>query len=200
MELRVVPTKVHGAVDYATAPVLLAVPALLRLDRRSASGLAPRIAGVATAASSALTDNDLALRRVLPMRAHLLLDAVTGAAVAATPWLFGSARRGTRHWLPHAVVGVAEVGLALTTRTRPRPRGVRRVWLVMRDAVERVPVTPAAAVAVSTGVVAVAAYAARRRLFQAAAVAADAVEEAADAVEDAAEDLAEAARKRAEQQ
>ena len=41
-------------------------------------------------------------------------------------------------------------------------------------------------------------YVFRRRLFAAAAVAADVVEEAADTVEDAAEDLADAARERAE--
>jgi hypothetical protein len=42
------------------------------------------------------------------------------------------------------------------------------------------------------------AYAGRRRLWQAVAVAADAVEEVADTVEDAAEDLRDAARARAE--
>jgi hypothetical protein len=41
------------------------------------------------------------------------------------------------------------------------------------------------------------AYVARKRLFVAAAVVADVVEEAADTVEDAAEDVAEAARNRA---
>ena len=46
-------------------------------------------------------------------------------------------------------------------------------------------------------VVALVSYALRRRLFQAAAVVAEAVEDVADAVEDAAEDLAEAAEARA---
>jgi hypothetical protein len=46
-------------------------------------------------------------------------------------------------------------------------------------------------------VVALVSYALRRRLFQAVAVGAKAVEEVADAVEDAAEDLAEAAEARA---
>jgi hypothetical protein len=47
-------------------------------------------------------------------------------------------------------------------------------------------------------VVALIAYAARRRLLQGVAVVAEAVEEIADTVEDAAEDLADAARERAE--
>ena len=51
--------------------------------------------------------------------------------------------------------------------------------------------------AAATGLVIGVAYLARKRLFVAAAVVADVVEEAADTVEDAAEDLAEAARDRA---
>jgi hypothetical protein len=51
--------------------------------------------------------------------------------------------------------------------------------------------------AAATGLLIGVAYIARKRLFVAAAVVADVVEEAADTVEDAAEDLAEAARERA---
>jgi hypothetical protein len=52
-------------------------------------------------------------------------------------------------------------------------------------------------IAVATGLLVGLAFLARKRLFVAAAVVADVVEEAADTVEDAAEDLAEAARERA---
>jgi hypothetical protein len=68
----------------------------------------------------------------------------------------------------------------------------------LRATVQTLP--PAARVgliAVATGLVVGIAYLARKRLFVAAAVVADVVEEAADTVEDAAEDLAEAARERA---
>ena len=51
--------------------------------------------------------------------------------------------------------------------------------------------------AAATGLVIGVAFLARKRLFVAAAVVADVVEEAADTVEDAAEDVAEAARDRA---
>jgi hypothetical protein len=51
--------------------------------------------------------------------------------------------------------------------------------------------------AAATGILLGLAYVARKRLFAAAAVVADVVEEAADTVEDAAEDVAEAARNRA---
>jgi hypothetical protein len=51
--------------------------------------------------------------------------------------------------------------------------------------------------AAATGLLIAVAFLARKRLFTAAAVVADVVEEAADTVEDPAEDLAEAARERA---
>jgi hypothetical protein len=68
----------------------------------------------------------------------------------------------------------------------------------LRATVQTLP--PAARVgliAVATGLLVGLAYLARKRLFVAAAVVADVVEEAADTVEDAAEDVAEAARDRA---
>ena len=60
------------------------------------------------------------------------------------------------------------------------------------------PVGRVVLIAAATAVVVGLAYIARKRLFAAAAVVADVVEEAADTVEDAAEDLADAARERAE--
>jgi hypothetical protein len=80
-------------------------------------------------------------------------------------------------------------------RLRRRSRGER-----LRDAFQSLP--PAARVglaAAATGVLVGAAFAARKRLFVAAAVVAEAIEEVADTVEDAAEDLSEAARKRADE-
>jgi hypothetical protein len=125
MQMKIVPTKAHAALDYAGAPLLAAAPTLLRLEPRTAAAVAPRVAGVGGAALSAVSKHDLALRRVVPMRAHLLADAAMGAAIAAVPWLTGSARRGVRYWLPHALVGATDVALAVTTRARPLSRKER---------------------------------------------------------------------------
>lgn len=125
MQTKVVPTRAHAALDYAGAPLLAAAPTLLRLEPRTAAALAPRIGGVGGAALSALSNHDLALKRVVPMRAHLVADAAIGAAIAALPWVTGSARRGVRYWLPHALVGAADIALAVTTRVRPRSRKER---------------------------------------------------------------------------
>lgn len=117
MVANVVPTRVHGAIDYATSGALLAAPELLRLKDVRASALAPRVAGAAEGAYSALTDYELGAVKALPMRAHLALDAAGGALLAASPWVLGTRRHGVRHWLPHTALGLGEVALALTSKT-----------------------------------------------------------------------------------
>jgi len=128
---RFLPTRLHGLIDFATPPVLLVAPALLKLDRSSLAALAPRVAGVSALAYSLVTDYETAPRRTLPMPVHLALDAMSGVALAAAPWLSGDARRGTRYWLPHAAAGASEVLLALVTQTAPADRGRGRLaWLL----------------------------------------------------------------------
>lgn len=128
MNLRVIPTKVHGAFDLATGPALIAAPTLLRMNGDKGATIPPRAVGAAAIANALLTDYEFGLKRLLPMRTHLALDAAAGVALAATPLLTRASKKGVRHWLPHAVIGANEVLLALTTKQRP-PRARRlRAW------------------------------------------------------------------------
>ena len=135
MKLRVVPTSIHAVTDSVTGPALAAAPTFLRMRAGGASALVPRIAGAGATAYGSVTDYELGVRRLIPMRVHLILDAASGTALAAAPWLFGSAKRGKRYWLPHALVGATEVALAVTTKTeseRPAPRRFRRLRRLVR--------------------------------------------------------------------
>jgi hypothetical protein len=135
MKLRVVPTNVHSAVDHVVGPALIAAPEIFRLPRRSPEGLAPRAAGAAAAIYSNLTDYELSVKNVIPMRVHLALDAVSGAALAAVPLLSGARKRGVRHWLPHTLIGAFEVAMAATTKTEPprtKPGRAYRIYLLVR--------------------------------------------------------------------
>ena len=122
MNLRVIPTSVHGVLDYATGSALLAAPELLRLKDVPRAALTPRLAGAGATVYSLTTDYELGVIRVLPMPVHLALDAMSGALLAASPWLLGYARNGMRYWLPHALVGASEILAALTTKTQPPRR------------------------------------------------------------------------------
>ena len=130
MRLRVIPTNVHSAVDHVVGPALIAAPTILGLEKTSPEGLVPRINGIAAAVYSNLTDYELSLKNVVPMKLHLALDAMSGAALAAVPLATGARKRGLRHWLPHTALGAFEIGMALLTKTeapKSRPRRLARV-------------------------------------------------------------------------
>lgn len=117
MVANVIPTRVHGFIDYTTSGALLVAPELFRLKDVRSSSLAPRIAGAAATVYAPLTDYELGAVKALPMKAHLALDAAGGALLAASPWVLGYRRHGVRHWLPHTLVGLGEVAVALVTKT-----------------------------------------------------------------------------------
>jgi hypothetical protein len=182
MERRFIPARLHAAVDYAAGPALVAAPTLLRLNGSRASALAPRVVGASTAALTALSDHELAARRVVPMRAHLAADAVAGVALAAAPWVTGAAKNGIRHWLPHALAGANEVALAFVTRTEePRVSGLRRLLRSRRALLLAPPLV------VALGVLAWRSGAVRGAV--------DALEEAADEVEEWTDKLEDAVEK-----
>ncbi len=132
MNLRVIPTSVHSAVDHVVGPALIAAPEVLRLPKKSPEGIVPRVNGAFAAVYSNLTDYELSFKNVIPMKVHLALDAVSGAALAAVPLATGAHKRGVRHWLPHTLVGAFEVAMALTTKAEPPKSKPRRFARVLR--------------------------------------------------------------------
>lgn len=120
--MRFVPTRLHGLVDYAWGAALLAVPRLLRLPPGSAAARSCHAAGIGALAYAALTDYEAGVVPVLTMPQHLALDVAGGAALAASPWVFGFADRIRG---PHLGFGLFAVAAGLLTRTQPR-RGALR--------------------------------------------------------------------------
>jgi len=116
--MRVISTRTHGVLDYLTAGMLLSAPKLLGFTDVPASARAFRLAGGGAALYSLLTDYELGAVRVLPMPVHLAIDAASGVLLTSSPWLFGFASEGPRHWMPHVLAGATEMLAAATTRTR----------------------------------------------------------------------------------
>ena len=120
---RVIPTSVHSAVDHVVGPALVIAPTVLRLGRTSPEGIVARAVGGAEAVYSNLTDYELSVKNVVPMRIHLALDAIGGATLAVVPQLTGARRRGKKHWVPHLALGALEIGMAALTKTEPPKSG-----------------------------------------------------------------------------
>jgi hypothetical protein len=132
MKMRFIPTSVHGAVDHVVGPALVLAPTLLRLGRTSPEGLTARAVGGIESFYSNITDYELSVKNVVPMKVHLALDAAGGAALALVPQLTGARKRGKKHWMPHLAIGALEIGMAAFTKTEPPRPAERRATTIKK--------------------------------------------------------------------
>lgn len=109
-------TRTHGILDYATGALLLAAPYLFGFATGGIEQWLPQLLGAMTIAMSLFTDYELSISRVIPLRVHLVMDMVSGALLAVSPWLFGFAGL---IWWPHLLVGLVEIVVPMLTRRTP---------------------------------------------------------------------------------
>ena len=118
-----IPTRVHGIIDYIVAIILIVAPFVLGFADGSAAQWVPIIIGVATIGMSLLTRYELGAVKVIPMLGHLSIDGVAGLVLLASPWIFGFA---DRIWWPHVLFGAMYVIVPLlTARKSPLETGAR---------------------------------------------------------------------------
>jgi hypothetical protein len=118
---RPIDATLHGVTDYSVGMTLMTVfPNLVGINGTRA-GTQIRVAGAVHAGYSTLTDYPLGVVKVLPYKAHLALDALGAIALAATPFVTGQYREGTKQWAPH--VGLCLFELASLLLTDPTGRG-----------------------------------------------------------------------------
>jgi SPW repeat len=128
MLMRVIPTSLHAGLDYAVGVILIASPWIFGFaDESSAAKWVAVIAGLAMLGMSMVTDYEGGvLAHAIPMRVHLMTDAVLGIFLAISPWLFGFADQGANAWLPFVIIGLGEIGAAAMTDPEPRTHRSRR--------------------------------------------------------------------------
>lgn len=114
--MRVIPTRVHGVIDYLMGALLIIAPWIFGFADGGAEQWVPIILGAGTIVYSLLTNSELGVARVIPMPTHLLIDLVAGVLLAASPWIFGFS--DDVYW-PHLILGLLEIGATLMTQTRP---------------------------------------------------------------------------------
>jgi hypothetical protein len=114
--MRVIPTRVHGVMDYLVGLILIAAPWLFKFNYGGAETWVPVVLGAAAILYSLSTDYELGVMRLIPMATHLMLDLGSGVLLAISPWLFGFHEQV---WAPHLIVGLIEIGTALMTQRVP---------------------------------------------------------------------------------
>lgn len=101
-------TKVHGVLDYIVGVALVAAPYLFGFSEYGGAAVTvPTVLGIGLILYSLLTQYELGIFRVIPMKAHLTLDFIAAAVLAVSPWLFGFSDLPANVWVPHLVVGLA---------------------------------------------------------------------------------------------
>ncbi len=116
--MRFMSTRMHGAADYVVGILLIVSPYLFGFANGGAAQWLPMLLGAGVIIYSLMTRYELGIIPVIPMPAHLCLDAAGGLLLLVSPWLFGFA---DQVYLPHVIIGLVEIGAAVTTRTGMDP-------------------------------------------------------------------------------
>jgi hypothetical protein len=117
MLMRLIPTRVHAVLDYAVGVLLIAAPWIFSYaDESSAAKWISIIAGIGVIGMSTVTAYEGGfLAHAIPMRMHLMTDAVLGIFLVVSPWLFGFGDEGVNAWLPFVLIGLGALGAAALT-------------------------------------------------------------------------------------
>lgn len=118
--MKVIPSQIHGILDYLSGIALLLAPNLFGFAELGGPAVwIPRILGVVILAQSVMTNYELGLVKIIPLKMHLMLDYVASLFLAASPFLFGFSDEPINAWLPHVVVGLGYFVASLMTKTEP---------------------------------------------------------------------------------
>lgn len=112
--LRFIPTRMHGVLDYVTGTALMNTP-FFRFSKGKLEAAIPVSLGASAAIYSMFTNYELGAVKKIPMKTHLTVDVISGVFLAASPFLFGFYKNV---WVPHLAVGLFEIAAGLLTKTR----------------------------------------------------------------------------------
>lgn len=106
-------SKTHAVLDYLVGVLLIAAPWILGFADDTAATIVPVALGASTILYSLITNYEYSFARILPFNVHLIIDFIAGVLLIASPWLFNFS---DHVYLPHVIVGAAELGAVLMTR------------------------------------------------------------------------------------
>ncbi|ACT91788.1 SPW repeat domain-containing protein [Dyadobacter fermentans] len=110
--MKIVSTSMHARIDYIAGIFFFASPWIFSFTESVyAAWTVIAIAAVALT-MSLFTDYEGGMVRSIPMRIHLMVDLLSGALLAASPWLFGFA---DQVFVPHLAMGLFEIAAAMLT-------------------------------------------------------------------------------------
>ncbi len=120
-----IPTATHGVIDYVTVGALATLPRVFKWSPRLTNLLTGSAASMLT--YSLLTDYELSLFNVIPMRAHLALDGLSALLAGSAPFVAREQKPSAKAVL----IGVALFEATVTALTKPQRTVKGRVMRFM---------------------------------------------------------------------
>ena len=116
MAMKIISTKTHAIFDYILGILLILSPWLWDASAVGIESLIPVILGVSILSISLMTNFEVSVLKIIPMKTHLIIDFFAGIFLAASPWLFGFK---TIVYMPHIVFGLIIFLSAIVTSSKP---------------------------------------------------------------------------------
>lgn len=114
--MKLLSTQTHGFIDYLTGGALLVMPRALGWNNNA--GRLLTMAGLGALAYSLFTRYEVGVFKLLPMKTHLAMDAVSGLTLATAPLWLNERNDAVNNTL--VGIGLFEIMAAFTTETEPR--------------------------------------------------------------------------------
>ena len=111
-------TATHGVIDYLTAGALFALPSLLGFSKPLSQAV--RMIALKKLAVAAATQHEMGIVKLIPMKQHLALDVMTGAALCALPFVIEDEDDPEAACAALVAMGLMEIAYAPLTDTQPR--------------------------------------------------------------------------------
>lgn len=118
--MRFIPSFLHGFLDYVFGLFVAASPWLLGFADGTIGMYIPIVMGLGAMVYSLLTRYELGVIKIIPFHVHLIIDAISGVLLLASPYIFHLPERSGN---PLFWFGLFEIGAVLFTN--PKVVGVR---------------------------------------------------------------------------
>jgi hypothetical protein len=104
----------HAIIDYAWAGTMMAAPWLFGFRKNRRATINSVSSGAAILGLSLMTKYPLGAVKLIPFKAHGVIEATAGAMTASAPWLLGFARNRSAK-LTHLISGLGTLAVVAIT-------------------------------------------------------------------------------------
>jgi hypothetical protein len=112
--MKIISRKMHGALDYGSAILLIAAPWLFAFSDVEPAKSISIAAGILILAMSLMTNYETSMLKLIPMQIHLYADIMLGIFLLISPWIF---KFNGETYLFHVIMGLFAIMSGVLTNS-----------------------------------------------------------------------------------